>query len=177
MAARARAFEREARHRRQVAGDARALEEAFPDAKCQRRAVSFYRSVFGKVPRRRRVKAAKMLKAIHAQESREASKSKAADALEAMKLGAAAKVVREGCRETLAYTDFPVQHWTRIRTNTVIERLNREIRRRIRVVGTFPDGKSALMLVTVRLKYIVENEWGRKCYPDVSLLEDKEGKA
>ena len=157
-----------------------ALEEVFPDAKYQRCTVHFYRNVFGKVPRQKRVKVAKMLKAIHAQESREASEAKAAevaDALEAMKLGAAAKVVREGCRGTLAYTDFPMQHWTRIRTNNAIERLNREIRRRTRVVGTFPDGKSALMLVTARLKYIVENEWGRRRYLDVSLLEDEEGKA
>lgn len=157
-----------------------ALEEVFPDAKYQRCTVHFYRNVFGKVPRQKRVKVAKMLKAIHAQESREASEAKAAevaDALEAMKLGAAAKVVREGCRETLAYADFPMQHWTRIRTNNAIERLNREIRRRTRVVGTFPDGKSALMLVTARLKYIVENEWGRRRYLDVSLLEDEEGKA
>lgn len=73
-----------------------------------------------------------------------------------------------GCAETLAYTDLPMQHWTRIRTNNAIERLNREIRRRTRVVGTFPDGKSALMLVTARLKYIVENEWGRRRYLDVS---------
>lgn len=157
-----------------------ALEEVFPDAKYQRCTVHFYRNVFRKVPRQKRVKVAKMLKAIHAQESREASEAKAAevaDALEAMKLGAAAKVVREGCRETLAYADFPMQHWTRIRTNNAIERLNREIRRRTRVVGTFPDGKSALMLVTARLKYIAENEWGRRRYLDVSLLEDEEGKA
>ena len=57
-----------------------------------------------------------------------------------------------------------------------IGRLNREIRRRTRVVGTFPDGKSALMLMTARLKYIVENEWDRKRYLDVSLLEEKEGR-
>ena len=50
-----------------------------------------------------------------------------------------------------------------------------EGRRRTRVVGTFPDGKSALTLVTARLKYIVENEWGRRRYLDVSLLEEKEG--
>ena len=45
------------------------------------------------------------------------------------------------------YCDFPSEHWTRIRTNNVIERLSREIRRRTRVVGTFPDGNSAPMLV------------------------------
>lgn len=68
-----------------------------------------------------------MFKAIHAQELRMASEAKAsevADSLESMKLLAAAKVVREGCAETLAYTDFPMQHWTRIRTNNAIERLN-----------------------------------------------------
>ena len=156
-----------------------ALEAVFPEAGYQRCAVRFYRNVFGKVPRQKRTRVAKMLKAIHAQESREASEARAAevaDSLEEMKLGAAAKVVREGCAETFAYTDFPMQHWTRIRTNKAIERLNREIRRRTRVVGTFPDGRSALMLVTARLKYIVENEWGRRRYLDVSLFEEKEGR-
>ena len=59
---------------------------------------------------------------------------------------------------------------------SAIEQLNREIRRRTRVAGTFPDGKSALMPVTARLKYIVENEWGRRRYLDVSLFEEKEGR-
>ena len=64
----------------------------------------------------------------------------------ALKLKEAAKKVEDGIEETLTYCDFPSEHWTRIRTNNVIERLNREIRRRTRVVGTFPDGNSALML-------------------------------
>ncbi len=155
-----------------------ALEEVFPEARYRRCAVRFCRNVFGKVPRRKRTRVAKMLNAIHAQESREASEAKAsevADSLESMKLLAAAKAVREGCAETLAYTDLPMQHWTRIRTDNAIERLNREVRRRTRVAGTFPDGKSALMPVTARLKYIVENEWGRRRYLDASLLEEKEG--
>ena len=91
-----------------------------------------------------------------------------------MKLGAAAKVVREGCAETLTYTAFPMSHWVRIRTNNAIERLNREIRRRTRVVGTFPDGKSALMLVAARLKHIAESEWGSRRYLDVSMLKEVE---
>ena len=154
-----------------------ALEEVFPQAKYQRCTVHFSRNVFGKVPRQKREKVAKMLKAIHAQESFEASMAKAevvASDLEAMKLGAAAKVVREGCAETLTYTAFPMSHWVRIRTNNAIERLNREIRRRTRVVGTFPDGKSALMLVTARLKYIAESEWGSRRYLDVSMLKEVE---
>ena len=50
--------------------------------------------------------------------------------------------MEDGIEETLTYCDFPSEHWTRIRTNNVIERLNREIRRRTRVVGTFPGGNS-----------------------------------
>ena len=71
--------------------------------------------------------------------------------LRAMKLKEAAKKVEDGIEETLTYCDFPSEHWARIRTNNVIERLNREIRRRTRMVGTFPDGNSALMLVCARL--------------------------
>lgn len=135
----------------------------------------FYRNVLSKVPKSRRTKAAAMLKAIHAMESREASEAKAlavADELERMGLREAAKVVREGCAETLAYTGFPQEHWRRIPTNNAIERINREIRRRTRVVGTFPDGRSALMLVTARLKYVAESEWGSRRYLDVSLLDE-----
>ena len=69
-----------------------------------------------------------------------------------MKLKEAAKKVEDSVEETLTYCDFPYEHWTRIRTNNVIERLNREIRRRTRVVGCFPDGNSALMLVCARLR-------------------------
>ena len=60
----------------------------------------------------------------------------------------------DGIEETLTYCDFPSEHWTRIRTNNVIERLNREIRRRTRVVRTFPDGNSSLMLVCARLRHV-----------------------
>ena len=64
--------------------------------------------------------------------------------------------MEDSVEETLTYCDFPYEHWTRIRTNNVIERLNREIRRRTRVVGTFPDGNSALMLV-LSLIHICQN--------------------
>jgi len=152
-----------------------ALAEVFPDAKYQRCTVHFYRNVLAKVPKSKRSQVAAMLKAIHAQESREASDEKAmavAERLEAMKLAEAAKVLRCGIAETLTYTVFPMEHWKKIRTNNAIERLNREIRRRTRVVGTFPDGKSALMLVTARLKYVADSEWGSRRYLDVSLLEE-----
>lgn len=54
--------------------------------------------------------------------------------------------------------EFPNEHRSRIRTSNIIERLNKEIRRRIRVVGGFPDGRSALMLICARIRYITANE-------------------
>ena len=152
-----------------------AITEVFPDAAYQRCTVHFYRNVLSKVPKSKRGQAAAMLKAIHAQESFDASMEKAgavAEALDEMRLAAASKCVREGVVETLTYTRFPMRHWRRIRTNNAIERLNREIRRRTRVVGTFPDGRSALMLVTARLKYVADSEWGSRRYLDVSLLDE-----
>ena len=91
--------------------------------------------------------------------------------LRAMKLKEAAKKVEDGIEETLTYCDFPSEHWTRIRTNNVIERLNREIRRWTRVVGTFPDGNSALMLVCARLRHVAGTQWGNKKYMNMKHLE------
>lgn len=80
--------------------------------------------------------------------------------------------MRDRFAETLAYTEFPPEHCHRTSTNNGIERINREIRKSTRVVGTFPDGNSALMLVTARLKYIAEHECGKRRYLDRSELDE-----
>ena len=158
-----------------AAGTVGSIAEVFPGAAPRRCTVHFYRNVLARVPKSRRAEVAAMLKAIHAMESREAAEAKALEVAaghDGMKLGEAAKAVRDGYAETLTYTRFPREHWRRIRTNNAIERLNRELRRRTRVVGTFPDGRSALMLVTARLKYVAESEWGSRRYLDVTLLDE-----
>ena len=114
-----------------------------------------------------------MLKAIHSQESKEAARQKAeqvAQSLRKMKLKAAAKKVEDSIEETLTFMDFPSQHWTRIRTNNTLERLNREIKRRTRAIGAFPDGNSALMLVCARLRHVAGSEWGVKRYMNMDHL-------
>jgi transposase-like protein len=126
------------------------------------------------VPRGKMKLVAAMLKAIHAQEDRQAARAKAKDVvarLREMKLTAAAKKVEDSVDETLEYMAFPREHWRKIRSNNVIERLNREIRRRTRVVGTFPDGNSALMLVCARLRYMEHSMWGAKLYMNMKHLE------
>ena len=98
---------------------------------------------------------ADMLKAIHAAEDCEAAQDKAnavIEKLRSMRLKEAAQRVQDGIVETLTYYRFPASHWRRIRTNNPLERIMREIRRRTRVVGAFPDGNSALMLAAARLR-------------------------
>lgn len=150
-----------------------AVGEVFPEAKYQRCTVHFYRNVFSVTPRSKMKEVSRMLKAIHAQESKKAAREKAkavVTELKTMKLASAAKKVEAGIEETLTYCDFPSEHWTKIRTNNVIERLNREIRRRTRVVGTFPDGNSALMLVCARLRHVAGTQWGNKKYMNMKHL-------
>ena len=154
-----------------------AVGEVFPETKYQRCVVHFYRNVFSVVPKSKVKNVAKMLKAIHAQESKKASREKAAAVvaeLKSMKLTEAAKKVETGIEETLTYCDFPSEHWTKIRTNNVIERMNRELRRRTRVVGAFPDGNSALMLVCARLRHVAGTQWGSKKYMNTKHLEAME---
>jgi transposase-like protein len=151
------------------------IGECFPDARWQRCAVHFYRNVFSVVPRGKMKEVAAMLKAIHAQEDlAEATKKAVAVAakLETLKLRKAAEKVREGSAETLAYYHFPREHWRQIRTNNPLERVMREIRRRSRVVGCFPDGNSALMLAAARLRHIAGTRWGTRRYMNMKRLRE-----
>ena len=153
------------------------LVEVFPAAQYQRCVVHFYRNVFSAVPKGKIREVSRMLKAIHAQEDKEAARRKAcevAEKLKQMRLSSAAKILENGIEETLTFMNFPSQHWRRIRTNNTLERLNREIKRRTNSVGAFPDGNSALMLVCARLRYVEQSDWGTKCYMNMKhLLEWK----
>ena len=153
------------------------LSEYYPDARWQRCVVHYYRNVFSVVPRGKVKKVATMLKAIHAQEDLKEARQKAAQVvkkLQKMRLARAAEMVQEGIEETFSYYRFPAEHWRRIRTNNPLERILREVRRRTRVVGCFPDGQSALMLVTARLRHVAGTRWGTKRYLQMDRLLNPE---
>ena len=123
--------------------------------------VHFERNILARINPKNRDWAADALKAVFSMETRDKALEKAesvARDMEARKPREAAKRLREGIGETTTYLldDYPREHRRRIRTNNMIERLNREIRRRTRVVGSFPDGRSALMLVCARVLCHVE---------------------
>ena len=147
--------------------------EYLPEARWQRCMVHFYRNVFSHVPATRVREVSHMLKAIHAQETREAADRKASsviDVLRQARMGAAAELVQSGVQETLTYYAFPDIHWQKIRTNNPLERIMKEIRRRTRVVGAFPDGRSCLNLAAARLRYIAGTAWSTKRYMNMRPL-------
>jgi transposase-like protein len=159
------------------AGLVSTVGELLPKARYQRCMVHFMRNVLAKVSPRHTRWAGDALKAVFAMESRDSALAKAeqvASEMEERKLREAATRLREGINETTTYLldDYPVEHRRRIRTNNMIERLNREIRRRTRVVGAFPDGRSALMLITARIRYVTDNDWSTRRCLDMSRLHD-----
>jgi len=153
-----------------------AVHQCLPEAEWQRCIFHFHRNILAKVPRERVAEVAPMLKAIQAQESKEAAKEKAEKVITKlmdMRYRSAAQILKDGIDESLTYMAFPRNHWTRIRTNNALERMNREIRRRTRVVGNFPDGRSALMLVSARLRHIAATQWGAQRYLDMDKLQSQ----
>jgi putative transposase len=111
--------------------------------------------------------------AIHAQEDRASASAKSAEVvakLKAMKLTRAAELVANHGQETLTYFEYPSNHWRQIKTNNSLERIIREIRRRTRVVGAFPDGNSALILVAARPRHIASTRWGKRRYLAMETL-------
>ena len=153
------------------------LEEVYPNAKYQRCTVHFSRNVFSVIPHGKIPIVNRMLKAIHAQENKNTARVKAqavAQQLREIKLTAAAKKIETGIDETLTYMDYPAQHWNKIRTTNLIEQVNREIKRRTRAIGAFPDGQSALMLVCARLRYVAGTDWGAKRYLNMQHLFELE---
>src|SRR5215468_6498585 len=157
-------------------GLAESAAEFFPEAAWQRCIVHWYRNIFSHVPSTKVREIAAMLKAIHASEDIVAAREKAVRVVEklaALRLTRAAELVGAAVEETLTYYAFPEEHWRRIRTNNPLERILREIRRRTRVVGAFPDGQSALNLAAARLRHIAGTAWSTKRYLNIEPLKDQ----
>lgn len=149
------------------------VTEYLPDTRWQRCVVHFYRNIFSLVPSGKVREVSKMLKAIHAQEDRKAAAEKMSAVfaeLRRQKLNKAADLLEESGHETLTYYAFPDSHWIKLRTNNPLERIMREIRRRTRVVGAFPDGKSCLNLAAARLRHIAGTQWATRKYMNMTPL-------
>ena len=149
------------------------VSDYLPDTRWQRCVVHFYRNVFSHVPSAKVRQVSHMLKAIHAQENRDTAAGKAeavVTELRRQRMAKAADLVEQHVGETLTYYAFPDSHWIKLRTNNPLERIMREIRRRTRVVGAFPDGQSCLNLAAARLRHIAGTQWSTRKYMNMDPL-------
>ena len=149
------------------------VTDYLPDARWQRCTVHFYRNVFSHVPATKVREVSHMLKAIHAQENRATATEKAEAVIRELRrqrMTKAAELVEENVDQTLTYYAFPDSHWIKLRTNNPLERIMREIRRRTRVVGAFPDGQSCLNLAAARLRHIAGTQWSMRRYMNMDPL-------
>lgn len=139
----------------------------------QRCYVHFVRELLGRIPKASAGLVAAALRNVFQQTSREHAHDAMTKVIEtlASKWPQVAELVREAEDDLLAYFDFPEAHWRQIRSTNPIERLNKELRRRTRVVGIFPSSASVLRLVGMLL---VEqhDEWtafGRRYFSEASM--------
>ena len=146
------------------------VAEYLPEARWQSCMVHFYRNVFGHVPSGKLREVSHMLKAIHAQESREAAQEKADAVVAELQLTRAAALIEESIGETLTFYAFPDSRWIKLRTNNPLERIMKERHRRTRVVGAFPDGNSCLNLAAARLRHIAGTQWSTRRYMNMAPL-------
>lgn len=147
-------------------GIVRAVREVFLGAAWRRRAVHLERDVVSAIPTRAdRTAAARVPRAVFAEED-----PAMACAMYQAARGLISRLSRDAAADALAHLDFPAGHRRRIRTNNVQERLNREIKRRSRVVQSFPSEASLVRLVGA-VCCEAREEWSSRRYMELSGIE------
>lgn len=137
-----------------------AIRQVFSGAVWQRCRVHCLRNLLAHVPQGDKAMVAAAVRTIFAQPNRQAAGQQLQEVVQALQTRwpQAAQVLREAEEDVLAYMAFPHEHWTRIFSTNMLERLNREVKRRTDVVGVFPDVPSVIRLVGAVLVEI-DDEW------------------
>ena len=137
-----------------------AIAQVLSGASWQRCRVHFTRNLLSHIPRGDQAMVAAALRTIFAQPDQEAAGRQLQAVYEAMvtRWPKAAEVLLDAENDILAYMKFPKEHWKRIYSNNVLERLNKEVKRRTNVVGVFPDESSVIRLVGAILQE-QSDEW------------------
>lgn len=122
-------------------------------AEWQRCRVHFYRNVRAHVPKRSQAEVSEAMKAVFVQRDEKSAQAKAANLVRQFqnRFGKAMEIFEAGVDDVLSYLHYPAGHRTRIWSTHPLERLNREIRRRTRVVGIFPHRGACLRLIGMLL--------------------------
>lgn len=142
------------------AGLKKAIGQVLVGASWQRCRVHAMRNLLTAVPRGQQAMVMAMVRTIFAQPTQREAKEQLAQVARALKKSVprAATLLDEMAEEVLAYMAFPAEHWRQIHSNNPLERQNKEVRRRTRVVGIFPNRASLLRLVSLLLAE-QDDEW------------------
>jgi putative transposase len=163
-----------------------AMAQVLSGSAWQRCRVHFMRNLLSHVPRGDQSIVAAALRTIYAQPSQQAAVRQLQGVYEAMlpRWPQAAQVLLQAQHDILAYMTFPFEHWMRLYSTNVLERLNAEVRRRTDVVGIFPDEASLIRLVGAVLleqddewqiakRYFSLESMQRLCRPDPLLTAEQ----
>ena len=137
-----------------------ALHQVFTGASWQRCRVHFMRNLLARIPHRDKQAVADAVRLIFDQPSHQSAADQLHQLVEKMDpiYPKAAKLLLEAETDILAYKTFPKEHWRRIHSTNILERLNKEVKRRTKVVGVFPDQPSVIRLVGTLLME-TDDDW------------------
>lgn len=143
-----------------------------PGVDWQRCVVHFERNVLSHVPASSMAEVAQDLKAIFKVRREKTALALAEEFVElyAKRFPKAVSVFEVGIGDALSYLRYPGSHHARIRTTNMLERLFKEVKRRTRVVGVFPNETSAATLAT-EIALRSSEEWALKRYLTMDALE------
>ena len=126
-----------------------AIEAVLVGATWQRCRTHFARNLLTRVPKASQGMVATLVRTIFEQPDHDsvwAQHARVVDQL-AGRFPEAAMMLAGAAEDLLAFSTFPPEHWSAIRSNNPQERLNKEIRRRTDVVGIFPNRSAVVRLV------------------------------
>ena len=155
----------------------------------QRCRVHFMRNALAHVPRRQHQMVAAVIRTAFVQEDQTQARvqwRETADKLRERlpKLSALMAAAED---DVLAFMSFPKEHWPQLASTNPLERLNKEIKRRLRVIGIFPNNAAIVRLVGTLLaeqtdewqvtrRYMSQESLARVISPDTpqAMLEDQQ---
>lgn len=141
-------------------GLVQAIRKSFIGCSWQRCKVHFMRNILAHVPSKSKAEFARKLKQIWLQPDMESAKAYANSLMDTYEnqYPGAIEILEKGLEDSLQFYTFKRIDHRKISSTNILERLNREIRRRTAVVGVFPNMDSYIRLITT---YLIEysEEW------------------
>jgi putative transposase len=155
-------------------GVKKALSKVFPGAAWQRCRVHFMRNLLARIPHGDKTSVAEAVRLIFEQPSHQSAVHRLRELAQVLEktYPDAAKILIEGEQDILAYKTFPKEHWRRIHSTNMVERINKEVKRRYNVIGLLPDRPSVFRLIGPILKELDDN-WRasqRRYFSEQSML-------